>query len=148
MLEAAGYPDMKGALQQTADHIGVGAMTLSRWFKGEQNPPPDNLVTIKKDDLADKFEDIAHLYLGHASRDDVLEAVSGQQAITSAAIAVDKMRLLRGLPTEIIDVAPQLTRLVELMNQFNHSLPDVINRMIMRYEKQLGDGSDTITAVQ
>jgi hypothetical protein len=147
-LSLSGYPDKIGTLEKASLHLGVPTKTLTRWYRSENNPPPDNVVAHQKKEMSVLFEDLVYKFGEHASKDEVIADMTGQQAVTAMGIAVDKMRLLRGLPTEIIDVAPQLTRLVELMNQFNHSLPDVINRMIMRYEKQLGDGSDTITAVQ
>ena len=52
MLESQGYPDVTGALSAVASHLHVPARTLSRWYRRENNPPPDNLVREKSGDLA------------------------------------------------------------------------------------------------
>lgn len=54
----------------------------------------------KKVDLADEFERIAYLLLGGVTPDKIATA-SVQQVMTSAGIAVDKMRLLRDQATSI-----------------------------------------------
>jgi hypothetical protein len=117
MLEAAGYPNTKGALQRVADHVHVPAMTISRWFKRTNNAPPHELVTEKRGDLADLFEDAAHLYINHSVKRDVIEETKGKDAIMAAAVAVDKMRLLRGLPTEIVQLMPEFLAALERTGQ-------------------------------
>lgn len=129
MLEAAGYPDQKGALTRVADTLGVPARTLSRWFNGEQNPPPDQLVTDKKEELADVFERAAYTYLHHALKDDVVSEVSGNAAMIAAATATDKMRLLRGLPTEIVQLLPDVLNALRVLGM---SPADVFNGIIQR----------------
>jgi hypothetical protein len=47
------------------------------------------------------FESAARKYLAHASKDDVVDQTRGRDAVFSAAIATDKMQLLRNLPTSI-----------------------------------------------
>ncbi len=54
------------------------------------------------------FEDTARAYLAHAQKPDVVNKTSGQAAVLAAATAVDKMRLLRGLPTEVVEILPGL----------------------------------------
>ncbi len=139
MLEAQGYPAMKGALAIVADHLKVPAMTLSRWFRGTQNPPPNQMVNDKKEDLADVFEGIAYKYLKHASRDEVVESVSGSSAVITAATAVDKMRLLRGLPTEIVQLVPDL---VEALRKAGLDPVDTFNRMIQKAHERANVGLD------
>jgi len=113
MLQAQGYPEKKGALTSVANHLSVPAMTISRWFNAAQNPPPNILVNEKKEELADLFEDAARTYLKHAVNEDVVDNVPGQAALTAAAIAVDKMQLLRNLPTAIISIVPQVVKALE-----------------------------------
>lgn len=136
MLEAAGYPDTKGALSRTAEHLKVPAMTLSRWFKRANNPPPNELVTEKKGELADIFEDVAYLYLGQARQPDVIDETRGRDAVMTAAVATDKMRLLRGLPTEIIGIIPDF---VQAMNDIGKDPVDVLKRLTdrARHEQRL-----------
>jgi PBSX family phage terminase large subunit len=61
MLEAQGYPATKGALTAVANHLGVHARTLSRWFNKEQNPPPDQLVSEKRGDFVEQCNGIIDL---------------------------------------------------------------------------------------
>ena len=63
--------------------------------------------------LDEMFEEVATRYLEHALEDDVIDEVRGQSAVTAAAIATDKMRLLRGLPTEIIAMMPGLVNAIQ-----------------------------------
>lgn len=58
--------------------------------------------------LDDLFESTARNYLEHANKADVIKDTKGPQAVTAAAIAFDKMRIGRGLPTEIIGVVSGL----------------------------------------
>ena len=48
MLEAAGYPERKGALTQVADNLKIPATTLRRWHLGLSNPPPAETVKRKR----------------------------------------------------------------------------------------------------
>lgn len=60
-----------------------------------------------------KFEEAAHRFLNHAVQDKTIKKMSGSAAILSAATAVDKMRLLRGLPTQIVAILPKLVEAME-----------------------------------
>ena len=104
MLEVAGYPETIGALAKVASHLKVPERTLSRWFRGENNPPPDKLVRVKKGNLADALEDIAWRLVRHVKDPEVISEMTGQQAATSIGILIDKIRLLREEPTERIAV--------------------------------------------
>jgi transposase-like protein len=101
MLEAAGYPDTKGALQHVADHLGVPAMTLSRWFKGTRNPPPHELVTEKRGDLLDSLKALAHQLV--EAMPGKIEDANLQQSGTVLGIVLDKVLLLEGKATERVD---------------------------------------------
>lgn len=138
MLTALGYPDKIGILPEVSNNTHVPERTLQRWWKAQYSMADDKIVAHQKKDLATMFEELAHKAV-KVARDNI-EAEDSKSAATVAGIAVDKMRLLRGLPTEIIDIAPQLTQLMELMKQFNHNPQDVFAKMIERYE----DASTTI----
>lgn len=98
MLEAAGYPTEKGALTRVAEHLKVPARTLSRWFNGEQNPPPDQTVNEKKGEMTDWLRDeIAHAVTAMAK---VREEASYRDIGTVLGILIDKLQLLSGAPTE------------------------------------------------
>src|SRR5689334_20878004 len=57
LLTGAGYPNKLGSLAQVANQLDVPARTLSRWFNGESNPPPDRIVNEKKIDLIKAIDD-------------------------------------------------------------------------------------------
>lgn len=84
------------------------------------------------------FEQVAWRMLEHALKDDVLGKMDGRAAVTSAAIAVDKMQLLRGLPTEIVAVLPQVLKAIE---QRGLSAGDVFEAMLAELVSNDADGS-------
>lgn len=129
MLAAEGYPAVKGSLQRVADLLGIHARTLSRWFNGENNPPPDMLVSEKRDELSDMFERVAYQYLDHATKPEVVASASARDAMTAAGIAVDKMRLLRGMPTAIVSLMPGFVEAIKAMGQ---DPEEVMKRAITR----------------
>jgi transposase-like protein len=108
MLEAAGYPNTEGALSRVAMHLNVPARTLSRWFNGEQNPPPDQSVTIKRRDLREMLQDILYGFSAEVLRRidaNELEDVPLNQIMQGLGISFDKNQLLHNKPTEIIEDA-------------------------------------------
>lgn len=101
MLEAAGYPNEKGALTRVADHLGVPARTLSRWFHGEQNPPPDQTVSEKKGELRDYIKaELNGLFLAMPG---VRPDATYKDLATAAGILIDKLQLLENKPTERVE---------------------------------------------
>lgn len=127
MLESEGYPNKPGALKKVATYAQVHENVLRRWFQKVSNPPPTKIVNHKKIELADLFEKVAHAYLNHALDNETVSGTPGQAAVVAAATATDKMRLLRGLPTEIIQLIPEVVSAIESMGQ---SPTEVFNRMI------------------
>lgn len=99
MLEAAGYPADRSHLERIAKQLRIPARTLRRWFNRQHNPPPDDVVQESKRELIDILEDVARKYLTHALSEDVIDEATGNAAVTAAAIAIDKMRLLQGQST-------------------------------------------------
>lgn len=98
MLESQGYPDRKGALTHVANHLGIPARTLSRWFNKEQNPPPDQLVREKRGELVDLIDDeIARAF---DAMNAVREDASYRDLVIGAATLIDKKQLLTGGATE------------------------------------------------
>lgn len=142
MLIAGDYPANPAKLEEVARYGKVPSRTLRRWYNREYGAPPDNIVTQQKRELADVFEDIAYKYLTHAAKDDVIEAVSGNAAVVTAATAVDKMRLLRGLPTEVIAIVPDV---VSALQKAGYDPVSVFNDLIAeserRYQQRLSAGS-------
>jgi hypothetical protein len=121
--------------------------TIRNWFEAARLK---NISTTKKEDfegqvsieqkaaqtLDSMFENTARMYLEHAQREHVVNRTSGNAAITSAAIAVDKMRLLRNLPTVIIEAAPILARLGEFFNEHQISASEVFEDLLNRFQDQ------------
>lgn len=104
MLEAAGWPNTKGALARVARHLGINHQTLTRWAHGQQNPPPPQLVLGLKRDIVELLDDIIYGVAAEVKRRidaDELDETSLPQLMTALGIGVDKKQLLRGEPTEI-----------------------------------------------
>lgn len=77
--------------------------------------------------LDDMFETTARKMLIRAAEDEVIGKMRGQELVTSAAIATDKMRLLRNLPTEIVQVLPDL---LEALRKLGLNPVDMFNAII------------------
>lgn len=63
--------------------------------------------------LTQYFAQTAINYLKHANKEEVIEDMKGKDAVMAAAIAVDKMRLLMNLPTEIIEILPDVVESIK-----------------------------------
>jgi hypothetical protein len=86
--------------RQVEKHTGISRRTLADWWANRCiHPDANRLAAEKKGDLADKLEQIAHEIIGILPSK--YENSTLMQATTSLAIAVDKMQLLRGQPTNI-----------------------------------------------
>jgi len=57
LLEAAGYPNKKGALELVSKQLSCPCPTLHRWAKGKNNPPPSDIVNEKRKELKELLED-------------------------------------------------------------------------------------------
>ncbi|MFA7386072.1 MAG: hypothetical protein WCZ87_00270 [Thiohalobacteraceae bacterium] len=77
--------------------------------------------------LDEMFEETARKYLRHALKEDVVASTKSRDAVMNAAVAVDKMRLLRNLPTEVILVLPDL---VGAIQDAGLSAGDVFNALL------------------
>lgn len=122
-----------GNVNQTASQLGVPRKTLEDWHKGRAvNTDVAEIRQDKKEELADVFERVARKYLAHAESDTVVTDASGKDAIVSAATAVDKMRLLRNLPTEIVQVIPQIQEIYLLLQSHGKDPAAVFNAMIAK----------------
>lgn len=94
------YDTLGGNLTQTAKKTGVPKSTLKEWRDGRINSDCAEIRTEKKAQLADLFENLAYSLIESVDESTITQ-MHGQQRITSAGIAVDKMRLLREQPTNI-----------------------------------------------
>jgi transposase-like protein len=101
MLEAAGYPDRKGALMAVSRKSKVPHPTLSRWYRKIQNPPPNDLVQHKKIDFEQAIEEemTAILKAMQEARPDAYYT----HLATAFGIMFDKRQLLTGGSTENVN---------------------------------------------
>src|SRR5262249_16637663 len=88
-----------GNLQRTAHQVGVPETTLRHWATGDRHPEAAQMGDQKRGPMADAFDAIAWKLLD--ALPDKIGTASLAQAATALGIAVDKGRLLRGLPTDI-----------------------------------------------
>ncbi len=131
MLKSQGYPATEGALTFVAKHLKVPAMTLSRWFRAAQNPPPNELVTEKEFDMRTAIQ---------AEMQAIVKAFPNARADapyrelgTVYGILFDKARLLDGLPTAIVAVLPEL---VQALEDIDLDAADVFNSMLAKAKAQ------------
>jgi len=94
MLESQGYPQIEGALTAVAKHLNVPQRTLSRWFNGEQNPPPDQLVKEKKGELTERLDSLLDELVEEMRI--ALKGASLNQLSMAFGITFDKKVLLTG----------------------------------------------------
>ncbi len=117
-----------GNVAHTARQTGVPRVTLQQWRNGTVSADVPKLRQEKKEALSDRLEVIAHSLV-----DAIPSAIAGanlQQITTSLAIAIDKMLLLKGQPTEITPVSnmtdeERLRRLTELVQKAMARNPNI-----------------------
>ena len=138
-LTAENYPEDEYALQRVVQSLPAyesntpSRKTVKRWFDGQQGTPPRKNVQQKKGDMADKMEELAWKFMNRASDWKAIAEMDPKSAMTAAGIAIDKMRLLKGLPTQIIGIMPQLVTALESIGENPY---EVFERMIqLAHEK-------------
>jgi len=90
------------------------------------------LMAAAEGPLDDVFENLARTYAAHALDPATVKDVKGDRAVVAAATALDKMRLLRNLPTAIVEVLPDLTELHRLLGLHGVKLADLIAKLRSR----------------
>ncbi len=101
MLQAAGWPDKKGALMAVSNKLHVPYQTLSRWGKGTSNPPPHNIVHDKRNTLLDLIEiEIRAIY---AEMPKARPDASYRDLGIINGVLHDKHQLLKGEPTQRVE---------------------------------------------
>lgn len=98
MLEAAGFPERKGALSHVSQHLRVPIPTLKRWATGDQNPPPNEVVTKNRIDLADLLD--TEIAAAFEAAKGVRSEASYRDLMTGIGILIDKRQLLHGESTQ------------------------------------------------
>lgn len=76
-----------------------------------------------------KLERAAHKFIDHAVQDELLMWTNSKDAILAAAMAIDRMQLLRNIPPEIVSILPQL---VEAYNNHGEKFVNILNKIILR----------------
>ena len=108
LLEAAGYPDTKGALTRVSDNVGVPLATLHRWFRAKNNPPPSELVNEKRPELIDLIR--SEIYGVLETMPEERKEADYRTLVTGLGILVDKLQLLEGKATERIGLMDEHER--------------------------------------
>lgn len=115
------------AVRLAIEEPDLPRMTVWRWWKHYQSlavadtvtgpnvtdvtdGTPRSVAPINREgwSLEQKLEAAAHKFLDHALRDELLIWLSAKDAMSSASIAIEKLRLTRGQPTEIVEVVSEL----------------------------------------
>lgn len=118
MLQSEGYPQDPFAIGRVHEYLRQSSpyptkTSLKNWFSGSHNAPPSKILDDKKRDMADEFKELVWLLVDHVKTPETIAEMSGQQAVTSIGILVDKMRLLMGLPTQIVGIIPDVIAALE-----------------------------------
>lgn len=92
---------------------------------------PEQLA-IADEALDQIFERITRIYGARALDPTVIKDVKGKDAVIIMATAYDKLRLARNLPTEIVEVLPDLTELHRLLGLHGVKLADLIAKLRSR----------------
>lgn len=129
---AAGYPSVKGALSRVAGQLEVSHQLLRNWCTSQQNPPPQNLLQQKKQDLRDLFMDEIYNAAG------VLPSKRGNASYSQLVLAIatmyDKVRLIDNMPTVIVSAMPELTELANFFAENNIEMSTAIREWRERLE--------------
>lgn len=125
-----------GMIRQALAAPSLNKSTVYRWVQAARLQPVASGLQPEKNGidgqaldqaLDEMFEEAARKYLQHALKEDVIGSTKSRDAMMNAAIAVDKMRLLRNLPTEVILVLPDLVGAIE---EAGLSAGDVFNALL------------------
>jgi len=90
-----------GNIRKTAETLGIPRTTLKHWSRGTRHPEAIPAAVIVKANLADQLEALAVKLIGVASQK--ADQLNAKDAVIAAAVAVDKMRLLRGEATAAVE---------------------------------------------
>lgn len=125
-----------GNLKRTARETNVPVSTLQRWTAGSKNAAIPDLRTQKRAELSTLFED--EIYAIFEALPAKRHEASYQQLATAAGIYTDKMRLLRGLPTEIVQMLPDVMAAIETLGM---KPSDVFNEIIQQAASKQQSGT-------
>lgn len=139
MLQSEGYPENAYAIGKVYDYLRQKSpypskTSLKNWFDGTKAAPPSKIVDEKKRDMLVSLNEWAWTIMEHGKNPDTVAEMSGQQAATSFGILIDKIRLLQGLPTEIVSIMPAF---VSTMQQVGEDPETILRRMIERAKQRI-----------
>lgn len=100
MLRSSGYPERRGALMETANHLGISHQILGRWYRRDSNPPAQKIVQIKMADIVEMLK--TELARAIQAMPDALPDADYLDIGKVIGIVVDKLQLLQGEATERI----------------------------------------------
>ncbi len=128
--------DSNGGNQNlTAKQTNIPRSTIQQWQSGLVSEDVPKIRQEKKAELSDLFENVARTYLENAVDPLTVMKTGGQQSVTAAGIAIDKMLLLRGQPTSFVQTNQSkvehyitITRTVAEKN--NATVEEVLTLMI------------------
>jgi transposase-like protein len=88
-----------GNIAKTSKDLAIPQATLRKWRDGSGiSTSTIEKCDIKKEVLGDIFEQVVRVYLRQALSPGVVAKASSRDAIMTAAVAADKMQLLRAKP--------------------------------------------------
>ena len=120
-------------LKQTALEVGINPATIRYWLD-----TGIEIQTKTKADLAQKFENAANFYLDLA--EDKAAEAPFNHLMTGAGIAVDKMQLLRGLPTSITENVDRQELVVLLQTALGETISDSVDVLDVE-SRMIGKGA-------
>jgi hypothetical protein len=106
--------------------------TVFRWMQDCNSATEKRLQdNYDTDPLPVLLDGVARSYIRHSETKNAMDRTNGPQAMTAVGIAIDKMRLMQGLPTEIIQVMPAL---IEEIGKAGYSASDVFGAMLQKFK--------------
>lgn len=118
MLEAAGWPNTKGAIVNVARRLGIKHQTLSHWARRTHGEPPQKLLREKTFDLKQAVREELQAIIEELPK--ARPDADFKELVTSFGIMVDKLQLLDGKATERVEVMTddeRVNRIAELLDR-------------------------------
>jgi hypothetical protein len=119
----------------TARQLEMPEATLRKWHKNGigVNAQVQAEIPMQRRVLADAIEQIAWRLVDHVLVAETIAGMNGQQAMVALGIAIDKMRLLRDLPTEIVQLLPVLMSKAQARG---HDPTELFNALIASLDEE------------
>lgn len=131
LLEMEGYPKSKGALVRAAKALKISHQILHRWYHHINNPPPQKVVQITKEQLIELLQQ--QIYGALTEMENAKQDAEYKDLAVGAAVMIDKLQLLQGQPTEILaheltdrERASEIQALVDTARERAARLPPLV----------------------